>query len=155
VAVKFADAKPAVTGTVAGTWTAELLLERATVTPPVGAGPLSVMVPADVPGPVRVAGLNVNELTTTGAGLTIRVTATLCGEFEAPAAETVIVALYVPRFSPEGLTETVTVAGAVPDVWPSESHDWDVVAVHVAAPVPALEMVMDSGVGLPLPCTAV
>jgi hypothetical protein len=121
-AVKLAEFDPAATITVDGTWTTELLLESATVEPPIVAGPVKVMVPLDVPGPTTVAGLNVTELTTTGAGLTVSVTPTLCGESEAPAAKIVIVALYVPGLSPAGLAETVRVEGAVPKLWPSESH---------------------------------
>jgi hypothetical protein len=88
----------------------------------VGAGPLSVTVPVEVPAPVTVAGLNITELGTTGVGLTVSVTLTVCGEFDAPAAETLIVALYVPGLNPAGLTETGSVEGAVPELCPHESH---------------------------------
>ena len=64
VTLKVANVAFAPTGTVAGTWaTAVLLLERATTTPPVGAGPLSVTVPAEVRPPCTVVGFKVNEAT--------------------------------------------------------------------------------------------
>lgn len=49
---------PAATVTLAGTWTAVvLLLTRVTATPPAGAGPLSVTVPIDGVPPVTEFGL--------------------------------------------------------------------------------------------------
>jgi hypothetical protein len=59
----------------------------------VGAKPLSVTVPVAEPAPVSELGLNVRELTTTEAGLIVSVTVIACGEFEAPVAVTVIVAV--------------------------------------------------------------
>src|SRR5688572_20072455 len=47
------------------------------------------------------------------AGLTVRVTSTVFGEPEAPAAVTVIGVVYVPGASPAIEGVTVTVAGAV------------------------------------------
>jgi hypothetical protein len=58
--VKVAVLAPAATRTLAGTVAAAvLLLERATVTPPVGAAPVSVTVPVDVPLPVTRVGFRV------------------------------------------------------------------------------------------------
>jgi hypothetical protein len=54
VAVKLALLAPAATVTVAGTVTAELLLDRLTLTPPLGAAALSPTVQVSVPAPVIV-----------------------------------------------------------------------------------------------------
>lgn len=54
VAVKLAEAAPAATVTEAGTVTAELLLARLTLIPPVAAAVVSVTVHASVPVPVNV-----------------------------------------------------------------------------------------------------
>ncbi len=55
VAVNAAVVPPAGTVTVAGTATAVLLLERFTIRPPVGAGPVSVTAQASVPAPAKEA----------------------------------------------------------------------------------------------------
>jgi hypothetical protein len=52
VAIKFAVVEPAATVAEAGTVTAELLLARLTVNPPVGAAALSPTVHVSVPAPV-------------------------------------------------------------------------------------------------------
>jgi len=53
---------PAATVTLAGTVAVDvLLLERETVAPPVGAGPLSVTVPVEADPPVTLVGFNVSE----------------------------------------------------------------------------------------------
>ena len=63
VMVKVAVLAPAATRTLAGTVAAVvLLLERVTVAPPVGAGPVSVTVPVDVPPPITVVGLRLRLL---------------------------------------------------------------------------------------------
>jgi hypothetical protein len=68
VTVKVADAAPAGTVIFAGTAaTFVLLLNKFTVTPPVGAGPLRVTVPVDCAPPTTAVGLNVKE-ESTGAG---------------------------------------------------------------------------------------
>ena len=61
VAVKLALVAPAATVTVAGTVTAELLLARLTVNPPLGAAALSATVQLSVPAPVIVPLAQLNE----------------------------------------------------------------------------------------------
>jgi hypothetical protein len=131
------------------------LLERVTDAPPVGAEPLRVTVPVAVPAPVSTLGLKARELTTTEVGFTVSVAVTACGEFEAPVAVTVIVAVYVPGLSPAGLTDTLSVDGAVPEVWPSTTQGWDVVADHVSVPPPELPIARFRGGGVPPPWVAV
>jgi hypothetical protein len=96
-------------------------------------------------------GLNTSELTTTEAGFIVRVTGIDWGEFDAPVAVTVIMALYVPGFSPAGLTDTPTVEGPVPEVWSSKSQDWEVTADHVSVPPPLLAIARVVGGGAPAP----
>jgi hypothetical protein len=91
--VNIAKLRPALTLVVDGTRTAGLSLRRLTVAPPTGAGALRLTVPVEVPGPTSAVGLKASELTTTGTGLTIRVTWTVWGELEAPVAVMVMVAL--------------------------------------------------------------
>ena len=57
---------PAATVTLAGTVMLELLLDRPTLAPPVGAAALSVTVQEDVPGETTLAGLQLTLLTVTG-----------------------------------------------------------------------------------------
>jgi hypothetical protein len=68
VAVKEAVVAAAATVTLAGTVKLTLLLVKATVEPPVGAGALKVTLQALVPGPVNEAGLQVRPVTVTGGG---------------------------------------------------------------------------------------
>ena len=63
VTVKLTVVDPAGTVTVNGTVAAELLLDRDTTAPPVGAGAASVTVPVDVTPPVTLVGFNVTEAT--------------------------------------------------------------------------------------------
>jgi hypothetical protein len=63
VTVKVAVLAPAATRTLTGTVAAPvLLLERVTVAPPVGAGPVSVTVPVDVLPPMTAIGLKLRLL---------------------------------------------------------------------------------------------
>ncbi len=56
---------PAATEILPGTWADELLLDRVTTVPPVGAGPVRVTVPVEELPPVTLAGLRDTEPTTT------------------------------------------------------------------------------------------
>src|SRR5437870_9489749 len=68
--VKVALVAPAATVTLEGTLaTVVLLLESATVAPPVGAAPLNVTVPVEEFPPVTLVGLSETELKETDAGL--------------------------------------------------------------------------------------
>ena len=63
VTVKVAEVLPAGTVTLAGTWAAELSLDRRTCAPPEGAGALRVTVPAeDCEAPVTLAGLSTKDV---------------------------------------------------------------------------------------------
>ena len=69
--VKVAVLAPAATRTLAGTVAAAvLLLERVTVTPPVGAAPVTVTVPVDVLPPETFVGFNVRV--DNAGGFTVR-----------------------------------------------------------------------------------
>ena len=64
---------PAATVTVAGTVAVDVLLERETTAPPMGAGPLSVTVPVEGDPPVTLAGFSVSEESVgRGCGSTVR-----------------------------------------------------------------------------------
>jgi hypothetical protein len=74
VAVKVVEVAPAGTVTLAGTCTAELLLDRLTAAPPLGAAPLRVTVPVEEVPPVTVAGLKLSAPTVgRGGGFTVSV----------------------------------------------------------------------------------
>ena len=49
-----------------------------------------------------------------GAAVTISVTGTVFGLFDAPAVVTVTLPLYVPAASPVGLTDTLKLPGVLP-----------------------------------------
>ena len=72
------------------------------------------MVPPDWKLKVKLAGLSMSELEVGGAAVTVRETATDCGELEAPVELTLTLPLYVPAARLPGLTETVTVPGVDP-----------------------------------------
>ena len=62
---KLALVLPLATTTVEGVWAAAvLLLDRVTVAPPVGAGPLRVTVPVDPDPPITVVGLTESDVRT-------------------------------------------------------------------------------------------
>jgi hypothetical protein len=65
VTVNVAVGVPAATGTLAGTWADELLLDSVTTAPPVGAAPVRVTVPVEELPPMTLAGLRDTELRTT------------------------------------------------------------------------------------------
>jgi hypothetical protein len=75
VTEKVALDAPAATVTLAGTWAAAvLLLDSATVAPPVGATPLKVTVPVAEPPPVTLVGFTaIEDIETDVAGFTVRV----------------------------------------------------------------------------------
>ena len=75
VTVKVAEVEPPETVTLAGTWAAVvLLLDSATLAPPVGAAPLSVTVPVDEAPPVTLVGFReTEESDTVAAGFTVSV----------------------------------------------------------------------------------
>src|SRR5439155_1246031 len=90
VTVKVALVAPAGTVTLAGTVAAAvLLLASVTTIPPLGAAPLRVTVPCDVPPPVTLVGLSVSvdSVTAAEAGFTVRAT-----DLVVPLLEAVIVA---------------------------------------------------------------
>jgi len=63
---------PAATVTLAGTVAVDvLLLERETVAPPAGAGPLSVTVPVEGDPPVTLVGFSVSEERVRAGGSTV------------------------------------------------------------------------------------
>lgn len=71
VTVKVAVVAFAATVTLAGTWAANLLLDRVTTAPPDGAGPFKVTVPAEDVPPITDVGLRVTELSV--AAVTVKI----------------------------------------------------------------------------------
>ena len=115
--VKLALVAPAGTNTLEGTRATPLLLESATVTPPAGAGALSVTVPVEVcRPPITLVGLSVSdESVTTGGG----------------AGATVIEAVLV---APPQAAEMVTAVDAVTAL---------VLTVNVALVAPAATVTLE------------
>ena len=70
VTVKVAVVALAGTVTLASTWAAGLLLDKATTAPPAGAGPLRVTVPVEEKPPTTVFGFSASALN--GGGVTVR-----------------------------------------------------------------------------------
>lgn len=106
---------PAATPTEAGTVAFELLLERATVTPPEGAGPVSVTVPVDADPPTTEVGFS-DTLTGAIAGRIVRtavlVTPFWVAEIVEFVAEVTDVVVTV-KFAVALPAATVTLAGTV------------------------------------------
>jgi len=103
--VKVADDRPAATVTVAGTAAAVLLLVKAIVKPPSGAGPVRVAVPVAAPEPATVVGLTLSEYSE--AGETVRF-----ADCELPAKLAVTT---IGTGAPTVVVETVKVA----TFWPA------------------------------------
>lgn len=77
-AVNVALVAPAGTVTEEGTLAAALLLDSVTCAPPAGAGPLSVTVPVEDPGPpITLEGFSVRAVTVGGATVSATVLVTL------------------------------------------------------------------------------
>ena len=70
---KVAVVAPAATVTLGFTVAAGLLLDRDTMAPPTGAGPLRVTVPVEGLPPTTLVGFTVTEDMVTGTGVTISV----------------------------------------------------------------------------------
>ena len=108
--LKLADVCPAATVTVAGSFAADELLLRATVTPPGGAGWFSEIVPVvTIPGPIIAYGINVKVVDSTGPGSTdnvpvrarplkLAVIVTVTGPATGPA-----IPVNVPVVDPKGI----------------------------------------------------
>jgi hypothetical protein len=77
----------AATITLAGTVTLVLLLESATLDPPVTPAELSVTVHADDPAPVKLAGLHVRLLTVGAITVAVKLTAVRFAPFTVSACE--------------------------------------------------------------------
>jgi hypothetical protein len=88
LAEKLAVVDPAAMVTDAGTVSAGLLAETATIDPPEGANPESVTVQVDVAPEARVPGEHCNADTVTGAGIIVS-----AAVLETPFSEDVIVTL--------------------------------------------------------------
>ena len=116
VMVKLALLAPAATVTLAGTVAFVLLLDKAIITPPLGAALLKVTVPCELLPPVTLVGLSVSEdkLAGGGAGRTVRVAVRVTPLNAAEIVTLFVVATAavliakVALVAPEG---TVTVAG--------------------------------------------
>jgi hypothetical protein len=85
--VKVPVKAPAATITLAGTVTLVLLLDRATLDPPVTPAELSVTVQAEEPAPVTVAGVQERLLTVGGIAVAVKLTAVRFAPFTVSACE--------------------------------------------------------------------
>lgn len=114
VSVKFADAAPASTVTLAGVVAAELLSDKVTTIPPVGAGPVKVTVPVEDVPPVTLAGF-IDTVEIAGA-LTVSAAVLLTPLNEAVIVAVVVAAtavVFTVKFAVEAPAATVTLAGTV------------------------------------------
>ena len=68
-----------------------------------------------------------------GPADTVKLTGTVCGLFPAPAAVIVTLPLYVPADNPLGLTDTLRLAGVVPEPGVTASQAAEAVAVRLKA----------------------
>ena len=82
----------------------------------------------------------------------VRLTLTVTGLFDAPAAEIVTVPVYDPTARLAGLTETFGVDGAVPEADERLSQEALAVAVQFSVPVPELVISMGCVAGVGEPC---
>lgn len=112
---------------------------------------------AGLPAPIWNANaIDAGEAESVGAGVTVNVTGTFTGLFDAPAEVMAIVPLYVPTTSPAPLTDTLSAAGVEPDagVTPSQLPPdvVDAAAVKlITGPLLATESGCDAGL-LPPAC---
>jgi hypothetical protein len=98
------------------------------------------------PTPPAVALAGDREERIAGKVATVRVTETICEV--TPAAEIVIVPLYVPAARPAGATDTVRGEGAVPDVGVTLNHEALKAALQVSVPPPLLVICSDCPGGI-------
>ena len=115
MAVKKPVVAAAATVTLTGTVRLALLLLRAMVAPPVGAGPLKVAVQAPVPGPVNEAGLQLRLVKVSGAFRVMLALALppLAEAVSVPVASLAMVPAVAEKAAVEVPAATVTEAGAV------------------------------------------
>ena len=85
------------------------------------------------------------------AAATVRLTGTVCGLFPAPAAVIVTLPLYVPADNPLGFTDTLMLAGVVPDPGVTLNQAVEPVAVRLSAePLLATDTLFAPGVAPPI-----
>lgn len=89
---------PADMGMLAGTFASRLLLETATLSPPVGAGPESVIVPLEFVPPPTLVGSRVNPAKPTGFRMRVPLTDPASGFVVAAVTFTVVAALTLGEF---------------------------------------------------------
>jgi hypothetical protein len=68
-----------------------------------------------------------------GAATTVRLTGTVCGLLPAPAAPIMTLPLYVPADNPLGSTDTLRLAGVVPEPFVTLNQAAEAVAVRLSA----------------------